>query len=82
MPMVAEHDTGGRRMGADDLRRGRSHRARLVRIKDTLNPTWFYASEALLPDIEADPRLATIEGFAPLAFDDSGRPLPRDIARP
>jgi hypothetical protein len=54
-------------------------RARLVRIKETLHLARFFASEALLPDIAADPRLKVIGEFAPLAFDDSGRPLPKEI---
>jgi hypothetical protein len=51
--------------------------ARLVRIKNTLHLSRFYASEALRPDIEADPRLKLVGEWAPLAFDGQGALSPR-----
>jgi hypothetical protein len=50
--------------------------ARLVRIQDTLRLERFYASEALRPDIAADPRLKVVSEWAPLAFDAAGRLAP------
>ena len=80
--MVAEHDRQAAEWALMTCGAVDSSRARLVRVKDTLHLTRFFASEALLADISADPRLTIIGDFAPLAFDDSGRPLPSDIARP
>ncbi len=77
--MVAEHDREAAEWALMTCGAVDSSRARLVRVKDTLHLTRFFASEALLTDIEADPRLKIIGGFAPLAFDDSGRPLPREL---
>ena len=77
--MVAEHDREAAEWALMTCGAVDSSRARLVRIKDTLRLARFFASEALLPDIEADPRLKVIGELAPLAFDDSGRPLPRAI---
>jgi len=79
LPMVAEHDREAVEWALMTCGAVDSSRARLVRVKDTLHLTRFFASEALLADISADPRLTIIGGFAPLAFDDSGRPLPREI---
>lgn len=50
--------------------------ARLVRIQDTLHLERFYASEALLPAIAADPRLRVVGALAPLMFDEAGRLAP------
>ena len=47
-------------------------RARVVRIKNTLHPERFFASEALLPEIEANPRLRVAGPWAPLTFDEAG----------
>jgi hypothetical protein len=77
--MVAEHDREAAEWALMTCGALDSSRSRLVRVKDTLHLTRFFASEALLADIEADPRLTISGGFAPLAFDDFGRPLPREI---
>jgi hypothetical protein len=79
LPMVAEHDQEAAEWALMTCGAVDSSRARLVRARNTLHLARFFASEALLPDIEADPRLKIVGGFAPLAFDDSGRPLPKEI---
>jgi hypothetical protein len=43
--------------------------ARVMRIRNTLHPDRFYASRALLPEIDANPRLTVVSGWSPLAFD-------------
>ncbi|MGC8780412.1 MAG: lactate racemase domain-containing protein, partial [Anaerolineae bacterium] len=65
LPMVAANDREAAEWtlltcGAVD-----TARARLVRIQDTLHLERFYASEALLPEIEADPRLKIVGEWAP-----------------
>ena len=79
LPMIAEHDREAAEWALMTCGAVDTLRARLVRVKDTLHLTRFFASEALLADIEADPRLKVIGEFAPLAFDDSGRALPKEI---
>jgi hypothetical protein len=79
LPMVAAHAREAAEWSLMTCGAVDSARARLVRIKDTLHLARFLASEALLPDIEADPRLRISGSFAPLAFDDSGMPLPSEL---
>ncbi|MCX7670927.1 MAG: DUF2088 domain-containing protein, partial [Anaerolineae bacterium] len=76
LPMIAANDREAAEWtlltcGAVD-----TTRARLVRIRDTLHLDRFYASEALLPEIAADPRLKVVGEWAPLAFDAAGRLAP------
>jgi hypothetical protein len=49
-----------------------SDRARVVRIQNTLHLERFYASEALRPEIEADPALEVVANWQPLAFAADG----------
>ena len=51
-------------------------RARVVRIKNTLHPERFFASKALLPEIQANPRLRVAGPWAPLTFDEAGMIVP------
>jgi len=46
--------------------------ARLVRIRNTLSLRRMWVSEALLGEVEADPRLRVIEPPRPLRFDEDG----------
>ena len=50
--------------------------ARVVRIQNTLHPELFYASEALWPEIQANPRLRVAGPWAPLTFDEAGMIVP------
>jgi hypothetical protein len=43
--------------------------ARVMRIRNTLHPERFYASRALLPEIEGNPELTLVGTWSPLAFD-------------
>ena len=45
---------------------------RIVRIKNTLQIGELYASEALIPEIEADSRLEILEGPFAFSFDENG----------
>lgn len=47
-------------------------RARVVRIKNTLHPERLYASEALLPEIQANSNLKIVGAWQPMAFDAAG----------
>lgn len=47
-------------------------RAKVVRIKNTLHPERFYASEALLPEIEANRNLKVVSAWRLMSFDDAG----------
>lgn len=46
--------------------------ARVVRIRNTLHPEYFYASEALWPEIRANPKLQVIGEWEPITFDAAG----------
>jgi hypothetical protein len=54
-------------------------RARVVRIKNTLHLERFYASEALLPEIQANSKLKIVGGFAPMSFDEAGTIQPEHM---
>lgn len=56
-----------------------SSQARVVRIKNTLHPERFFASEALLPEIATKPNLRVVEDCSPMSFDDVGNLLPATI---
>jgi len=45
---------------------------RLVRIRSTLHLDEFYASEALLPEIKANPQLQVVSNARPMEFDAAG----------
>jgi len=47
-------------------------RARVVRIKNTLHPERLYASEALLPEIQANSNLKIVGAWQPMSFDAAG----------
>jgi hypothetical protein len=47
-------------------------RARVLRIKNTLHPERLYASEALLPEIQANSNLKIVGAWQPMAFDAAG----------
>jgi hypothetical protein len=49
-----------------------SDQARVMRIQNTLHLQRFYASEALRPEIEADPALEVIADWQPMAFAADG----------
>ena len=51
-------------------------RAKVVRIKNTLHPECFYASEGLLPEIQANEKLKIVGEWLPMSFDDGGTLLP------
>jgi hypothetical protein len=51
-------------------------RAKVVRIKNTLHPERLYASEALLPEIGANPNLKVAGEWIPMSFDDAGTIIP------
>ncbi len=53
-----------------------SARARVVRIKNTLHPECFYASEGLRPEIETNAKLMVRGAWSPLSFDEAGNLLP------
>ena len=53
---------------------------RLTRILNTLHLERFYASEALRPEIEANPRLKIASAWAPLAFDPAGALTPDRVS--
>jgi hypothetical protein len=57
-----------------------STEARVVHIQNTLHLEHFYASEALRPEVEADPQLEILEKWAPMAFDESGVLLPGRVS--
>jgi hypothetical protein len=57
-----------------------STEARVVHIQNTLHLERFYASEALRPEVEADPQLEILEKWAPMAFDESGVLLPGRVS--
>lgn len=76
LPMVAADDRQATEWTLMTCGAVDTSRARLVRIQDTLHLNRFYASEALLPDIEADGRLKIVGPWAPLAFDAEGRLAP------
>jgi len=46
--------------------------ARVVRIRNTLHLEHFYASEALWPEIQANPKLKVIGEWEPMTFDAAG----------
>jgi hypothetical protein len=50
--------------------------ARVVRIKNTLHPECFYASEGLWQEIEANPKLKVRGDWSPMLFDEAGDLLP------
>ncbi len=50
--------------------------ARVVRIKNTLHPERFYASEGLLPEIQANPKLRVRGDWSPMSFDQAGNLQP------
>jgi hypothetical protein len=47
-------------------------RAKVVRIKNTLHPERFFASEALLPEIQANSSLKIVGEWQPMSFDGAG----------
>ncbi len=47
-------------------------RAKIVRIKNTLHPERFFASEGLLPEIQTNSNLQIVGEWQPLSFDDAG----------
>jgi hypothetical protein len=51
----------------------RAETARIVRMLDTKHLEWFYASEALLPDLVATGRCTVAGPLAPIGFDGEGR---------
>jgi hypothetical protein len=78
LPMVANHDREATEWALMTCGAVDTSRARLVRIKNTLHMTRIYASEALLPDIQADARLQVIGDWQRLSFDASGILQPRE----
>lgn len=76
LPMVAADDRQATEWTLMTCGAVDTSRARLVRIQDTLHLSRFYASAALLPDIEADGRLKIVGPWAPLAFDAAGHLAP------
>ena len=50
--------------------------ARVVRIKNTLHPERFYASEGLLAEIQTNSNLKVVGEWQPLSFDGAGALLP------
>lgn len=72
LPMVAAHAREATEWALMTCGAVDTATARLVRVQDTLHLSRFYASEALRPDIAADPRLEIIGEWAPLAFDARG----------
>jgi|YNPBryantNP2012_1023418.scaffolds.fasta_scaffold01292_9 hypothetical protein len=76
LPMVAANDREAVEWALLTCGAVDTARARLVRIQDTLHLERFYASEALWPEIAADPRLKVVGEWAPLAFDAEGRLAP------
>ncbi len=78
LPMVASHDREATEWALMTCGAVDTARARLVRIKNTLHLARFYASEAILRDIEADPRLQVVGEWQPLSFDASGILQPRE----
>lgn len=49
---------------------------RIMRIPNTLHLEYFYASEALLPELTAMPNIEIVSGPEPLTFDEQGYLLP------
>lgn len=45
---------------------------RILRIRDTLHVTEFWASEALLPELQEHPHVEIVTDLAPLPFDSAG----------
>ncbi len=76
LPMIATNDREATEWTLLTCGAVNTQDARLVRIQDTLHLERFYASAALLPDIQANPRLRVIGEWAPLAFDAEGRLAP------
>ncbi len=60
----------------DQSATSRRPQAKVVRIANTLHLEQFYASEALLPEIQANPRLRVVSGWEPMGFDGQGNLAP------
>jgi hypothetical protein len=76
IPMTAQHDREAVEWAFLTAGAVEPEQARVVRIQNTMHLEHFYASEALRPEIEADPKLRVCGGWAPMAFDETGEIVP------
>jgi hypothetical protein len=79
IPMIAENDREAIEWAFLTIGAVEPPRARVVRIPNTLHLERFYASEALLPEIEANCRLKVASAWSPMAFDEAGTIRPERV---
>jgi hypothetical protein len=75
-PMAAETDREATEWAFLTIGAVEAEAARVVRIQNTLHPERFYASEALWPEIQANPHLKICSAPARLAFTNDGALIP------
>ena len=79
IPMTAEHDREAIEWALLTIGNIPPAQARLLRIQNTMHLGKFYASESLLPEIQADSRLRVIGPWRHMDFDEKGTLRPRRI---
>jgi hypothetical protein len=79
IPMTAQTDREAVEWAFLTIGAVESARARVVHIQNTMHLERFYASEALRPEIDADPQLEILGTWAPIAFDAAGSLLPERV---
>jgi hypothetical protein len=80
IPMIAQSDREAIEWAFLTIGAVEGPKARVVRIKNTLHMERLYASEAFLPEIEADPSLKVVGEWARLSFDGEGMIHPGKMA--
>ncbi|MDK2925936.1 MAG: hypothetical protein PWQ41_1710 [Bacillota bacterium] len=79
MPVSAENDREAIRIALASLPGIPAEKARVVRIKNTLELEELEVSESLRPEVEASPRLQILAGPEALPFDSAGNLIGRSI---
>ena len=72
IPMIMNTEEEAIRLAAKTLRKVRPQDARIVRIKNTLELTDIYVSEALAAEVEAHPQMQTTGDASPFDFGSDG----------
>lgn len=76
LPIVMKNDTYALKLAVKTCNAADPKKPRILRIRNTLDVTEVYASEALLPEISSHPRMDILTQPQPLQFDSAGNLLP------
>ena len=72
IPLWTENDKLAIQVALKTATKADKNAPKIVRIKNTMEVQEIYVSEALLPEVEANPNMEVISGPEPMAFDAKG----------